>query len=162
MHKLKWLIFYLRWDRNQTRKSLTWVSAVPHGAGVKACSAFLIIRITNNLMPTSTVLFTCSRTEWRCKICSFIHNDCGRLPAEKGRSLKNLCLRGTRETASSVANCFCRVLSLAYLPYRSFSCSLLPVNMQRSGNWKKPSSVTISLMHVMVFNTRTQLLLEIS
>lgn len=111
-----------------------------------SCSfCVLIIRIMNNLMPSSTVLFTCSctqkmkRTKRRCKICSFIHNGCGRLTAEKKEVWKIFASEAHVKLPQvlqivSAGCCLCN--QIAYLSYRNFSCSLLPVNMHRCGNWK--------------------------
>lgn len=74
-------------------------------------------------------------------------------------------LRSTHETASSVPNCFYReavfaIKSLsAYLPYRNVCCSHLSVNMCPWWHWKTHHLLP---SHSCMFNTRTQLLIEIS
>lgn len=130
---------------------LTWLTAAPHGAGIKAflfmfilCSYHQDHEQLNALQYSPFHLLTfhsqkMKRTKRRCKICSFIHNGCGRLTAEKKEVWKifaseaHVKLPQVLQIASAGC-CLCN--QIAYLSYRNFSCSLLPVNMHRCGNWK--------------------------
>lgn len=126
---------------------LTWLTAAPHGAGIKAflfmfilCSYHQDHEQLNALQysPFHLLMHTEDETN-KAKVQNLQFYGCGRLTAEKKEVWKIFASEAHVKLPQvlqivSAGCCLCN--QIAYLSYRHFSCSLLPVNMHRCGNWK--------------------------